>query len=430
MMSNPLKVAGRALARAGSLAGRSPRARGATAPPVARFETRSHEGRSYKLFVPSGANPRKRLPLVVMLHGCRQDPDLFARDTRMNELAEVESFLVVYPEQSAAHNGLKCWNWFDPAHQTRAAGEPAEIVGIVDAVSAEFPVDQDRVYVAGLSAGAAMAVVLGATYPDRLAAISVCAGLPYQAADDCFGGLTLMQRIGDRLTAGEWYGPWQDYWLAYVMCWAASPSVPPSPRLSPHAELKTLGTRVADAMGEHRRIVPMILFQGTGDVTVKPANGDTLVAQWAQIGELAREPTGAAADGVTMTTEQGAVRDGRSYTLTTYKDAKGKVLIRAYEVEGMGHSWSGGAPAGSAGDAASPLTDPLGPNATCLMWAFFQDHPMPAKRRQAVRARSSNGMSARRRKGIVRPARGTAMAPAATRPNSQPVAPRARMRQS
>jgi poly(3-hydroxybutyrate) depolymerase len=183
-------------------------------------------------------------------------------------------------------------------------------------------------------------------------------------------------------------------------------------------------------MGEHRRIVPMILFQGTGDVTVKPANGDTLVAQWAQIGDLVREPMDAAADGVTMTTEQGAVRDGRSYMLTTYRDGKGKVLIRAYEVEGMGHSWSGGAPTGAAGDAAGPLTDPLGPDATRLMWAFFRDHPMPAKRRQAVRARSGNAMSARRRKPTVRPARGTAKACAATHVNSEPVARRAQIRQS
>jgi hypothetical protein len=129
---------------------------------------------------------------------------------------------------------------------------------------------------------------------------------------------------------------------------------------------------------------------------------------------------GAAADEVTMTTELGAVPDGRSYTLRTYKDPKGKVLISAYEVEGMAHSWSGGAPAGAAGDAAGPLTDPLGPDATRLMWAFFQDHPMPAKRRQAVRARSSNAMSARRRKGVVRPARGTAKVRAATRVNSEP----------
>jgi hypothetical protein len=221
--------------------------------------------------------------------------------------------------------------------------------------------------------------------------------------------------IGDRLAAGEWYGPWQDYWLAYVMCWAASPSVPPSPRLSPLADPKTLGTRVADAMGEHRRIVPMILFQGTGDVTVKPANGEALVAQWAQIGDLGRERLGATADEVTMTTEQGAVPDGRRYTLTTYKEAKGKVLIRAYEVEGMAHSWSGGAPAGSADDAASPLTDPLGPDATHLMWAFFRDHPMPAKRRQAVRARATAATSAQRRRWLPRPAKATSKTRAVAR---------------
>jgi poly(hydroxyalkanoate) depolymerase family esterase len=158
------RMARRALARAGSPARRGARAGRATAPPVARFETRSHQGRGYKLFVPSGANASRRLPLVVMLHGCRQDPDLFARDTHVNELAEVEGFLVVYPEQSAAHNGRRCWNWFDPAHQTRGGGEPAQIVAIVDAVSTEFPVDPNRIYAAGLSAGAAMSVVLGATY--------------------------------------------------------------------------------------------------------------------------------------------------------------------------------------------------------------------------------------------------------------------------
>jgi poly(hydroxyalkanoate) depolymerase family esterase len=403
MMSNPLRIGGRGVAKsARGLARRGARPR--RAPPAARFETRTHEGRSYKRFIPSGHAAKRPLPLVVMLHGCGQDPDGFARDTRMNECAEAETFLVVYPEQSAAHNARRCWNWFDPAHQGRGAGEPAEIMGIVDAVAAELPVDRDRIYVAGLSAGAAMAVVLGATYPDRFAAIGVAAGLPYQAAEDCFGGLTLMQRIGDRLTAGEWYGPWQDYWLAYVMCWAASPSVPPSPRLRPLAHPRALGARVTDAMGEHRRIVPMILFQGTGDLTVKPANGDTLVAQWAQIGDRAPEPLGAAADGVTMTTEQGAVPAGRRYALTTYRDAQGDVLIRAYEVEGMGHSWSGGA-AGPADEAASPLTDPLGPDATGLMWAFFQDHPMPGERRRARPTRPEGARVDRRRGAAARPAR-------------------------
>ena len=401
-------------------------ARRATGSPVARFETRTREGRSYKLFLPSGRAARRRLPLVVMLHGCGQDPDGFAGDTRMNGLAERETFLVAYPEQSETHNPRRCWNWFDPAHQARDAGEPAEIVGIVDAIANELPIDPSRIYVAGLSAGAAMAVVLGATYPDRFAAIGVAAGLPYQAADDCFGGLTLMQRIGDRLSAGEWYGPWQDYWLAYVMCWAASPSRPPSPRLRPHATAETLGTRVTDAMGEHRRIVPLILFQGTGDVTVKPANGETLVAQWAQIGDLAREGPGAAEE-VIMTSKPGAVPGGRRYTLTTGRDAKGEVLIRAYEVEGMGHSWSGGAPAGADGEAANSLTDPLGPDATRLMWAFFRDHPMPQRRRRVTPAWPKGATNARRQ---VPPAKATAHGRAAARrAHDEPVA-RAGPRQS
>jgi hypothetical protein len=213
-----------------------------------------------------------------------------------------------------------------------------------------------------------------------------------------------MQRIGDRLIAGEWYGPWQDYWLAYVMCWAASPSVPPSPRLSPLADPKTLGARVADAMGDHRRIVPMILFQGTADVTVKPANGEALVAQWAEIGDLARERMGAAADQGTMTTEQGAVRDGRSYTLTTCRDANGKVLIRAYEVEGMGPQLvarrtgrSGRRCSRSAYRSAR-----AGRNASDV--GVLPDHPMPPERRQAAPARATAATSARQR---ARPAKAT-----------------------
>lgn len=371
-------------------------ARPAVAPAAGRFETRTHEGRRYKLFVPNRARTGRRLPLVVMLHGCGQDPDGFARDTRMNEIAQAEGFLVLYPQQAEAHNSSRCWNWFEPAHQSRGAGEPAEIVAMIDAVAAEYPVDPARIYVAGLSAGAAMSVVLGATYPDRFAAIGVSAGLPYQGAGDCLGALTLMKRVADRMADGEWFGPWQDYWLAYVMCWATSPNTPPALCLPPAADPKTLGGRAVDAMGEHHRIVPMILFQGTGDVLVEPGNGDTLAAQWTLIGGLARERLGAVAGEVVATTEQGTVPDGRSFTVTTYRDGAGKILVRAYAVEGMGHSWSGGAESEPAGEG-SPLTDPLGPDASRLIWSFFEDHPMPAQASEPAPARTRGAAGARER---------------------------------
>lgn len=350
-------LAGRLRGRIARLLGRAP-ARGAER--AARFETRSRDGRVYKLFLPADAAAGDPLPLVVMLHGGGQDPDGFARDTRMNELAAAETFLVAYPEQDARRDPHRCWGWFDPEHRKRGAGEPAEIVGIVDAIAAETPVRRDRVFVAGLSAGAAMSVVLGALYPDRFAAVGAAAGLPFAAASDRFDALILMRGIGDRLLAGEWPGPWGDYWAAYAAVWADSPFAPPTPHAAAPVDAPSLGERAVEAMGSRRRPVPMVLFQGTADEVVEPGNGEALAAQWALAG-----------DAVAATvTERDAVRGGRTFTVTTHAGADGDVLIRAYTIDGMGHAWPGGA-------AGGRFTDPRAPDATRLIWRFFADHPMP-----------------------------------------------------
>lgn len=295
------------------------------------FTSKTYNGRTYKLYVPSSYQGGAALPLVVMLHGCTQDPDQLAAGTQMNALAETEKFFVLYPEQPSSANSNKCWNWFDTAHQSRGSGEPALIAGMVNQIKSSYSIDADQVFVGGLSAGSAMSVIMGATYPDIFAAISVGAGLEYKAATSVTGAYTAMSSGGPN--------PIQQGDLAY------------------------------SAMGEHKRVVPVILFHGTADYTVAPINAHQILSQWAQTNDRASD--GLDNNNIDDTADQtlpGTVSGGRSYTQYIYKDTAGKTVMEKYMIEGMGHAWSGGSTSGS-------YTDPKGPNATKLSWNFFKNHP-------------------------------------------------------
>jgi len=269
---------------------------------------------AYKLYLPAGYDPNatRTYPLVVMLHGCTQSPDDFAAGTRMNALADQHGLLVAYPAQSANANGSKCWNWFRPQDQGRGAGEPALIAGMTTQVLADTRVDATRVYVAGLSAGAAMAVVLGRTYPELYAAIGAHSGLPYAAAND----------VG-----------------------------------SAFAAMKSGAKRVQAMPASHRR-VPTIVFHGDRDATVSQSNGAAIVAQATGVD---------AADVMATSQDTGTASGGRGYTRTEYCDASGKVVVEDWRVHGGGHAWMGGSATGS-------YTDPQGPDASAEMLRFFQQH--------------------------------------------------------
>jgi poly(hydroxyalkanoate) depolymerase family esterase len=287
---------------------------------IARSYTNAAGARDYKLYIPA-AYDGQALPLVIMLHGCKQNPDDFAAGTRMNELAEEHGFLVAYPEQASKANGANCWNWFETRHQKRDAGEPAIIAGITREVVTAYGLDARRVYIAGLSAGGAMATVMGTTYPELYAAVGVHSGLPYQAARDVASAFAAMR--GDR----------------------AKP-------------VKRKSRRDA-------RSVPIIVFHGDNDTTVHPSNGDELIAHAAAASAEAKARDNASAEHVTSVEHGDAA--GRAYTRTTYRDTAGNRVLEQWLVHGASHAWSGGSTDGS-------FTDPRGPDASREMLRFFLEH--------------------------------------------------------
>lgn len=274
---------------------------------------------AYKVYLPRGL--ARQASMVVMLHGCTQSADDFAAGTRMNRLADRHGFIVVYPEQAQHANPSKCWNWFRPQDQQRDRGEPSMIAGIVRHLVAVHDADAQRVFVAGLSAGAAMAVILGETYPDVFAAVGAHSGLPYASAHDVPSALAAMK--GGR--SG-----------------------------SPGARTPT-AARITPA----KHALPLIVFHGDRDHTVQHANGVEIVDQ------ALRACLAAAALGpLTATDERASPPNGLAYTRTVHVDRSDATRIEAWTIHGGRHAWFGGEPSGS-------YTDPRGPDASVEMVRFF-----------------------------------------------------------
>lgn len=266
--------------------------------------------RDWRLYVPPGDTAAPR-PLVVMLHGCTQDPDDFAAGTAMDEAARAQGFYVLYPAQAQSANPQRCWNWFKHNHQQRGKGEPALLAGMTHDVMARHAIDPRRVYVAGLSAGGAMAAILGEAYPDLYAAVGVHSGLAAGAADDLPSALAAMK--GDAANGPLSHG------LADL------------PGLETFAQgLAPKKKRAPRAAG---RRTPTIVFHGDRDKTVHPVNGEHIVAACTQP---------AANDEAACTSEECARSpNGRAYTRRLHADAAGRPLAEHWVVHGAGHAWSG-----------------------------------------------------------------------------------------
>jgi poly(hydroxyalkanoate) depolymerase family esterase len=272
--------------------------------------------RDYKVYVPSNAEGRT-LPLVIMLHGCTQNPDDFAVGTGMNRLSEEHGFIVAYPRQPTHANQSACWNWFNIKDQMRDAGEPSIIAGITRAIMMDFNIDAKRVYVAGLSAGGAMAAIMSVTYPELYAATGVHSGLAHGSATDVVSAFAAMRG-----------GPG---------------SAAPGARI-----------RRRKRANDHVRT---IVFHGMSDQTVHPSNAETILAD-ARAGLAAplRE------------TQYDGFMGGRAYTRSVITTASGVPHVEHWAIDGLGHAWSGGSPEGS-------HTDNNGPDASREMLRFFLESP-------------------------------------------------------
>jgi poly(hydroxyalkanoate) depolymerase family esterase len=281
---------------------------------------------SYELYVPSTYKPGAVVPLVVALHGCTETADVYRQLSGWDGEAQAQGFIVLFPQQSSSRNSEGCWNWFLQADMQRGSGEPSIIAGMVSSVEQNYSIDAHRVYVAGFSAGGAMANVMAATYPDVFAAVGVGSGCEYNGLP-CVGA--------------------------------------PGPAAS------QTGQEAYEAMGSHARVMPAIVFQGDSDDIVAPANGPLIVNEWQVTDNYALDGSATGAIPTSpLNVTNGVSPGGQSYTVTHYGDQNGNDLIDYWVMHGMNHAWSGGS-------SSELYSDPSGPNETAAMWAFFSSHPGP-----------------------------------------------------
>jgi len=278
------------------------------------------QSRNYCLYVPSGLTTTDTVPLLVMLHGCRQDGQTLATGTRMNTLADRHRFIVLYPEQSLRANPLRCWRWFD-RDTLDGAGEAALIAALIKRTVSRYPIDASRVYIAGISAGGAMAGVLAYCYGAMFAACAIASGVMYRGAESLKEALAVMRR-------------------------------------GSHAAPESVARQAAQNSSGCVAFVPALVIHGDDDSTVHPRNAEQIVEQlraFAQHLDSSSSP-------LTESPELRLSSTARSYRQRDYLHHK-RILLRKIIVEGMGHAWSGG-------DERHPFNDAAGPDASRLIWDF------------------------------------------------------------
>ena len=273
-------------------------------------------GISSTIYVPSSYKDGTKVPLYVAMHGCTQSYSQFASTTGINNLAEEKGFIVLHLQQSSGNNMMTCFKWY--SDQSRTSTEPKAMISIIDNVKSKYTIDDEKVFCFGFSAGAAMAHLLCACYPDVFAGGCVGSGIPYKGANS----------------------------TNYSSAMSSGTSVSNS----------TLAGYIVSAMSSYKKVIPMIVFQGSSDYTVNQKNGAACAMSWV----LAMNQIGASINTTPTKTS------GSNYTVESYVDSStGKTVVQYYLVNGMGHAWSGG--------SGTSYAYSSGPKATQIMYDFFED---------------------------------------------------------
>ncbi len=279
----------------------------------------------YWLYLPSGAAARAPLPLVVMLHGCKQTACDIATATRMNALAERRSFAVLYPHQSSAADTHRCWHWYKRSVQ-RGEGDVALIAQMIAQVQQRYKLDRTRTYAAGLSAGAALANILALRHPELIAAVGLHSAPVFGTSDSTLSAYRAMQN-----------GSLHAHEVAAREFLAEQPQFPG---------------------------MPVMVIHGDRDAVVRRINAEQLEQQFLLVN--AAQLTGAEP----VRRSYAGRLTGRSPRPAHHTDTwyvKRKPYVVHCKIAGLGHAWSGG-------DDSVDFTERAGPNASLMLWEFFEHH--------------------------------------------------------
>lgn len=285
--------------------------------------------RNYRVYIPSSVARSSRTPIVVMLHGCDQSAEDFAKGTRIEKWAEKEKFIALFPEQSLVYNPFKCWNWVVPASNLRV-GEAQVIVDMVDDVVKRYDADANNVFATGMSSGASMVSILGNCFPERFKALGSSDGTQYYATAT---GLDFAQVVLSGASVTADVAAWTGYGCSYF------------------------------AQNKPTKM-PIIIFHGMNSPLMSPVHAFQVENEFKAFNDYLdndrRDNSYFRAKDVINVPETNTY----GYTLYTTTDQDNDVIIERYMVDKLGHDWSGG--------VEGKYNDPKGPDATALMVKFFK----------------------------------------------------------